>query len=61
MPGTALPNRPNAARDSTSVGADPRLPAIETSPTSRKESTVPTTAASSACVRLSPKPSTKEP
>ncbi len=28
--------RPKAARESTSVGAEPRLPAIETSPTSRK-------------------------
>src|SRR3954467_9505491 len=56
-----FPKRPNAARDSTRVGAEPRLPAMETSPTSRKDTTVPTTAATSAWTRPSPKPSTKEP
>ena len=60
-PGSALPCRPKAARESTSVGADPRLPAIETKPTSRNESTAPATAATSAWARLRPKPSTKAP
>ena len=60
-PGRPLPTRPNAARLSTSVGAEPRLPAIETSPTRKKLTTTPTTVATSACVRPMPKPSTNAP
>ena len=61
-PGSPLPNRPNAARLSTSVGAEPRLPAIETSPTSRKLTRpAPTTVATIAWVSPMPNQSTNEP
>src|SRR3954453_22573933 len=43
--GTRLPTTPNAARLRTSVGAEPRLPAIAMKPQSRKETTMPTTPA----------------
>ena len=56
-----LPHRPNGARESTSVGAEPRLPAIETSPTRRNETIAPTVAATSACHSPIPKPSTNAP
>jgi hypothetical protein len=56
-----LPARPNAARDSARVGAEPRLPAIETSPTSRNDATAPTTAATMPCQSPIPKPSTNAP
>jgi hypothetical protein len=59
--GTRLPVTPNAARLSTSVGADPRLPAIATKPHSRKETTMPTTPATTACQNEMPKPSRNEP
>src|SRR5690349_3563532 len=59
--GTRLPSTPNAARLSTSVGALPRLPAIAIRPQSRKETTMPTTPATTACQKEMPKPNTKEP
>jgi hypothetical protein len=59
--GTRLPSTPKAARLSTSVGAEPRLPAIATSPQSRNETTIPTTPATSACQKEMPKPKRKEP
>ncbi len=56
--GSLLPCTPNAARDSTSVGADPRLPATAMNPTSRNETTMPITPATQACQNEMPKPST---
>src|SRR3954447_750064 len=47
--GTRLPFTPNAARLSTRVGAEPRLPAIAMNPQSRKDTTMPTTPATTAC------------
>ena len=40
--GSLLPRTPNAARPSTMVGADPRLPATAMNPHSRNETTMPT-------------------
>src|SRR5215218_3911321 len=54
--GTRLPFTPNAARLSTSVGAEPRLPAMATNPQSRNETTMPTTPATTACQKEMPKP-----
>jgi hypothetical protein len=59
--GTRLPSTPNAARLSTSVGAEPRLPAIATSPQSRNETTMPTTPATRACQKEMPNPNRKDP
>ena len=59
--GTRLPLTPNAARLSTSVGADPRLPAMATSPQSRNETTMPTIPATTACQNEMPKPKRNEP
>jgi hypothetical protein len=59
--GNALPRTPKAARDSTIVGAEPRLPARLTRPTSRNETTVPSTPAAIACGTPMPKPSRNEP
>ena len=56
--GSLLPCTPNAARDSTSVGADPRLPATAMNPTSRKVTTIPISPATQACQNEMPKPST---
>ena len=56
--GSLLPCTPNAARDSTSVGADPRLPATAMNPTSRKLTTIPISPATHACQNEMPKPST---
>jgi hypothetical protein len=52
---------PKAARLSTRVGADPRLPAMATKPQSRKLTTIPTTPATTACQKEMPKPSVKAP
>src|SRR5215218_8860260 len=59
--GTRLPLTPNAARLSTSVGAEPRLPAMATRPQSRNETTIPTTPATSACQKEMPNPKRNEP
>ena len=40
---TRLPLKPKAARDRTSVGADPRLPASATRPQTRNDRVTPTT------------------
>ncbi len=56
-----LPLKPKAARDSTSVGAEPRLPAIAMSPQTRKDRATPTTDTMTAWVRDRPKPRTHEP
>ena len=59
--GSLLPRTPNAARLSTMVGADPRLPATAMNPQSRNETTMPTTPTITACQNEIPKPSTNEP
>ena len=59
--GSALPCTPNAARLSTIVGADPRLPASATTPHSANDRTIPTTAAIVACQNETPKPTMNEP
>ncbi len=59
--GRALPVTPKAARLSTIVGAEPRLPASATTPQSAKDSTMPTTAAIVACQKETPKPTMNEP
>ena len=59
--GNRLPRTPNAARESSIVGADPRLPAIATNPHSRNENRIPTTPATSACQNEMPNASVNEP
>src|SRR6476620_3542546 len=59
--GTRLPLTPKAARLSTRVGAEPRLPAMAIRPQSRNETTIPTTPATTACQKEMPKPSRNEP
>jgi hypothetical protein len=59
--GSRLPRTPNAARLSTIVGADPRLPATATKPHRRKEKTMPASPAASACQNEMPKPRANEP
>ena len=59
--GSALPVTPKAARLSTIVGADPRLPASATTPHSANDRTTPITPAIVACQNETPKPTTNEP
>jgi hypothetical protein len=59
--GSRLPRTPNAARDSTIVGAEPRLPASATKPQSRNENRMPTIPASTAWAKEIPKPSANAP
>src|SRR3954451_8749421 len=59
--GSALPVTPNAARLSTIVGAEPRLPASATTPQSANDSTMPMTAAAVACQKATPNPTMNEP
>ena len=59
--GRRLPLTPNAARLSTMVGADPRLPATPTKPHSRNENSTPIAPTSSACQNEMPKPSVNAP
>ena len=54
--GSRFPRTPNAARESTIVGADPRLPASAITPHSANETTIPTTPASTACQNEIPNP-----
>lgn len=61
MPGTFWPCTPNAARESTMVGAEPRLPAMAMSPQSRNDTTMPMTETMVACQNEMPKPSTNDP
>ena len=56
-----FPLKPKAARERTSVGAEPRLPAMAMRPHTTKESATPTTDTMIAWVRESPKPRTHEP
>jgi hypothetical protein len=59
--GSLLPRTPNAARLSTMVGAEPRLPATAMKPHRRNETTIPTIPTHSACQNEIPNPSTNEP
>lgn len=59
--GSRLPRTPYAARLSTIVGAEPRLPTTATKPQSRNEKTMPMTPAASACRKEMPKPSANAP
>jgi hypothetical protein len=52
--GSRFPRTPNAARDRTSVGADPFFPASEMKPTRTNDRIVPSVPASTACQRFSP-------
>ena len=54
-PGTFCPVTPKAARLSTIVGAEPRLPAIAMTPHRAKETTIPTRATSTPCQNEMPK------
>src|SRR6202046_1524 len=47
--GSLLPLTPNAARLSTIVGAEPRLPATAINPQARNDRTIPTTPTTIAC------------
>jgi len=60
-PGSFWPTTPNGARDRIIVGAEPRLPAIATSPQAANETTMPIAATIVACQNEMPKPSTKLP
>lgn len=59
--GTLAPSTPKVARVSTMVGALPRLPAMETTPTSRNDMTTPMTIMAVACQNEMPKPSAHAP
>src|SRR3954470_10931191 len=59
--GARLPLTPKAARLSTSVGAEPRLPAMAMRPQSRNDTTMPMTPAIRACQKEMPKNSRNEP
>jgi hypothetical protein len=59
--GSLLPLTPKAARLSTIVGAEPRLPATAMNPQARNDSTIPTTPTISACQNEMPKPSSNAP
>ena len=59
--GSRLPRTPYAARLSTIVGAEPRLPPTAMNPHSRNENTIPSTPAISACQNEIPNPRAKEP
>jgi hypothetical protein len=58
-PGTFCPVTPNAARDRTMVGAEPRLPAMAMTPQRANDTTTPTTVTRRAWVKEMPKPRTK--
>ena len=60
-PGILLPWVPKAARDSTIVGAEPRLPAIAIMPQNPKETVTPTRVAAIACQKDTPNPNMKAP
>ncbi len=59
--GSLLPRTPKAARPSTMVGIEPRLPATAMNPQSRNEITMPTSPAAAACQNEMPKPSSNAP
>ena len=57
-PGTFCPLTPNAARESTIVGAEPRLPASAMMPHSANDTMMPRTVTTTACQKEMPKPRT---
>ena len=59
--GSLLPRTPNAARESTIVGAEPRLPASAMKPQSRNENRMPITPATTAWPNEMEKPNVKAP
>ena len=59
--GSLLPRTPKAARLSTIVGADPRLPAIAMNPHSRNEMMIPATPTTTACQNEIPNASRNAP
>ena len=59
--GSRLPRTPYAARLSTIVGAEPRLPPTAMNPHSTNENTMPITPAIRACQKEIPNPRAKEP
>ena len=59
--GSLLPLTPNAARPSTMVGAEPRLPATAMNPHSRNDTMMPTMLTTTACQNEIPNPSTNAP
>lgn len=59
--GSRLPRTPYAARLSTMVGAEPRLPATATKPHSRNDTTMPSAPAARACRKEMPKPNANAP
>src|SRR5579859_4266081 len=59
--GSLFPLTPNAARLSTMVGAEPRLPASAMNPQARNDSTIPITPTTSACQNEMPNPSSNAP
>src|SRR3954449_6102692 len=59
--GSRFPRTPNAARESTIVGADPRLPASAITPHSANDPTTPTPPAGTACQKEIPNPRIKAP
>src|SRR5262252_3239676 len=59
--GSLLPLTPNAARPSTMVGAEPRLPATAMNPHSRNDTMMPTRLTATACQNEIPNPSTNAP
>ncbi len=61
MPGTFCPLTPNAARERTMVGADPRLPAIAITPQRKNDTTMPITDTTAACQNEMPKPRIQAP
>ena len=61
MPGTFCPSTPNAARESTIVGADPRLPATAMSPQRKNEKVTPSAVTSAPCQNDNPNQSTNDP
>ena len=59
--GTLAPSTPKVARVSTMVGALPRLPAMEMTPTSRNDTTTPMVVMMVACQKEMPNPNAHAP
>ncbi len=59
--GTTLPTTPKAAREATTIGCPVRLAPSTVIPSGRQAMRVPTRAATSACRRLTPRPTTDAP
>ena len=61
MPGTFCPCTPNAARERTIVGAEPRLPATAIRPQRKNENVTPTAVTRAACQNEMPNHRMNEP